>query len=76
MSVACRVVGRRAVSAMTHWQAGQMSAGNWKVANRYLTNSAAGSHLPVPKHVLSPFERIVVRVTRTYKGSEVPKTIR
>ena len=30
---------------------------------------------PPPKHVLSPYERFVVRITRSYSGSEVPTTI-
>ena len=56
------------------------------VHGRYLTvnsdktepSSPAGESAiatPPPKHVLSSYERFVVRVTRSYSGSEVPTTM-
>ena len=37
--------------------------------------TSSGISTPTPRHVLTPYERFVVRITRSHRGGEVPTTM-
>ena len=37
--------------------------------------TSSGISTPTPRHILTPYERFVVRITRSHRGGEVPTTM-
>lgn len=81
--VPCTILGRRSVSALTSKQAVGLS-GRGRNVRRLTTNSnvepssSSGESVvatPTPRHVLSSYERFVVRITRSYSGTDIPTTM-
>lgn len=72
--------GRRSILAVTNGSIRLHQNGKYLTVNsdKSEPSSPEGDSAvatPPPKHVLSPYERFVVRVTRSYSGSEVPTTM-
>ena len=71
------------MSALTSKQAVGLS-GRGRNVRRLTTNSniepssSSGESVvatPTPRHVLSSYERFVVRITRSYSGTDIPTTM-
>lgn len=72
--------GRRSILAVTNRAIRPHKNGRYLTVNSDKTEPSppegdSAIATPPPKHVLSSYERFVVRVTRSHSGSEVPTTM-
>lgn len=69
------VLGRRSMIAVNNGAIRPGTLGRFLTVNSDTTEPSSAEPTPPPRHILSPYERFVVRITRSYSGSEVPTTM-